>query len=145
MYTAIELSKYVIDKCVHSGNAISNFHLQKTLYYIQLCFIRMFDKVAFRDVFEAWQYGPVIPLIYDKYKFFGCGPICQLFPTISDIFWNEEEKQLIDDVIEVCSSMDPWDLVDSVCMQGGPWDKAQKKRECSEIALTEMYKYAKMN
>lgn len=144
-YTADEMAKYTIDRCVRNGNAISNLQLQKTLYYIQLNFIRMYDKVAFRDEFEAWEYGPVIPEIYYKYSQFGGGPICSLFNAISDIFYNSEEQDLVNDIVDICAEMDPWDLVDSSHVPGGPWDIAYQKGKYTKIELTDMYLYAKEN
>ena len=46
MYNAIELSKYIVSKCVHDKCPISNLQLQKILYYIQKDFLSRGD-VAF--------------------------------------------------------------------------------------------------
>ena len=34
MYKALEIAKYVIDKCTRENNPISDLQLQKILYYI---------------------------------------------------------------------------------------------------------------
>lgn len=54
MYNAIDLSKYIVSKCVIDGHPISNLQLQKILYYIQKDFLQR-DEVAFSDNIEAWQ------------------------------------------------------------------------------------------
>ena len=48
MYNAIDLSKYIVSKCVTDGHPISNLQLQKILYYIQKDFLQR-DEVAFSD------------------------------------------------------------------------------------------------
>lgn len=63
MYRAIELSKYIVSKCIDDGFPISNLQLQKILYYIQRDFLRI-GKPAFPDAIEAWQFGPVVPNVY---------------------------------------------------------------------------------
>ena len=40
MYVALDLSKYIISKCVRDGHPISNLQLQKILYYIQVYFLK---------------------------------------------------------------------------------------------------------
>ena len=40
MYSALELSKYIVTKCINDGEPISNLQLQKILYYIQRDFLR---------------------------------------------------------------------------------------------------------
>lgn len=73
MYNAIDLSKYIVSKCVTDGHPISNLQLQKILYYIQKDFLQR-DEVAFSDNIEAWQFGPVVPNVYYHY----CGLVlCQ--------------------------------------------------------------------
>ena len=39
MYSALELSKYIVTKCINDGKPISNLQLQKILYYIQRDFL----------------------------------------------------------------------------------------------------------
>ena len=144
-YTADNIAKYVVDRCVREGKAISNLQLQKTLYYIQLNFIRLFDKVAFFDDFEAWDYGHVVPSVYEEYRQFGGAPICMMFDGIFTIFSNREEQQLVNDVTDVCVDMDPWDLVDSSHIKDGPWDIAYSKNKNAIIELKDMFEYAKRN
>ena len=48
MYNAIDLSKYIVSKCVKDGHPVSNLQLQKILYYIQKDFLQR-DEIAFSD------------------------------------------------------------------------------------------------
>ena len=48
MYTAIDLSKYIVSKCIHERQPISNLQLQKILYYIQKDFLSR-GEIAFSD------------------------------------------------------------------------------------------------
>lgn len=57
------------------GDLISNLKLQKLLYYAQAWYLVNFDGPLFGDSIEAWDFGPVIPDVYRRYKRFGCNPI----------------------------------------------------------------------
>ena len=62
-YSAVELSKYIVTKCANDKCPITNLQLQKILYYIQKDYLSR-NELAFDDLFEAWQFGPVIRQVY---------------------------------------------------------------------------------
>ena len=49
---------------------ISNLKLQKLLYYAQGIYLAMYDEPLFNENIVAWQHGPVVVSIYEKYKRF---------------------------------------------------------------------------
>ena len=55
MYSALELSKYIVTKCINDGKPISNLQLQKILYYIQRDFLKQ-GEPAFSDTI-VWSSG----------------------------------------------------------------------------------------
>lgn len=64
-YSALDVAKYIINKCTIEHDAISNLQLQKILYYIQKWFLQN-GLVAFDDDFEAWSFGPVVLSVYQS-------------------------------------------------------------------------------
>ena len=46
MYSALELSKYIVTKCINDGKPISNLQLQKILYYIQRDFLKQGEPAS---------------------------------------------------------------------------------------------------
>lgn len=74
MYSALNMAKYIIDKCTKDRYPISNLQLQKILYYIQREFLQQ-GTVAFPESIEAWQFGLVVPEVYKQYCGFGALPI----------------------------------------------------------------------
>ena len=51
-YSAVDLSKYIVYKCITDGRPISNMQLQKILYYIQREFLKN-DRIAFAEIGRA--------------------------------------------------------------------------------------------
>lgn len=47
---------------------ITNLKLQKLLYYIQGEYMAKMNTPLFNDDFLAWEHGPIIREVYDKYK-----------------------------------------------------------------------------
>ena len=137
MYKAMELSTYIVSKCIKEDCPSSNVQLQKILYYIQKAFLNRGDR-AFSDNIEAWQFGPVVPNVYDHYCGYGAMPI-----SFSSIKYDvaKEDKQLIDSIVESKRVLAPWDLVEETHKKGGAWDKTYKNGSGShEVIPTELIK-----
>lgn len=65
---------------------ISNLKLQKLLYYAQGVYLAMYDEPLFNENIVAWQHGPVVVSIYEKYKRFKARSIeeADVSPVIVD-------------------------------------------------------------
>lgn len=119
MVDAIVLSKYIVTKCMKDKKPISNLQLQKILYYIQVEFVRNRDCRVFIDDIEAWQFGPCVRSVYQK--FCGSGSFPLRFEYENADNFNAEDKKVIDGIIEEKRDKEPWDLVDDVHADGKPW------------------------
>ena len=122
MYVALDLSKYIISKCVRDGHPISNLQLQKILYYIQVYFLKH-DNIAFPDAIEAWQFGPVVPNVYYYYCGYGAMPITSMHERITI---EAQDKNIVDEIIENKRGLDPWKLVEETHRKNGAWDQIYK-------------------
>lgn len=122
MYVALDLSKYIISKCVRDGHPISNLQLQKILYYIQVYFLKH-DNIAFPDAIEAWQFGPVVPNVYYYYCGYGAMPITSMHERITI---GARDRTIIDEIVENKRGLDPWKLVEETHRKNGAWDQIYK-------------------
>ena len=122
MYNAIDISKYIVSKCVTDGQPISNLQLQKILYYIQKDFLQR-GELAFSDDIEAWQFGPVVPNVYYHYCGFGAMPISISKATFSVA---PSDVIFIDKIIEEKRKLNPWDMVAETHKDGGAWAEIYK-------------------
>ena len=107
MYLALEIAKYIIDKCTKDNCPISNLQLQKILYYIQREFLQQ-GEIAFPEEIEAWQFGPVVPEVYRQYCGFGALPIRMRYMVRIEL----------DDI----RILNPWDMVSDTHSSGKAWD-----------------------
>ena len=119
MYAAIDFSKYIVLKCIKDGHPISNLQLQKILFYIQKDFLSK-GKIAFADDIEAWQFGPVVPDVYYYFCGFGAMPISIMQ---GEYTIEEQDKAIVDEIIETKRILDPWELVAETHKLGGAWDQ----------------------
>lgn len=54
---------------------VTNLKLQKILYFAQAYYLAKLGKPLFNDNIEAWAYGPVVPMVYKKYREYGSNSI----------------------------------------------------------------------
>lgn len=75
MYSAMDVALYIIHYLNSEKYSVSNLKLQKLLYFVQGFFLCLKDEPCFEEKIEAWDFGPVIPDVYHKYKIFGSNSI----------------------------------------------------------------------
>lgn len=119
MNSAINIAKYVINKCNELSNPISNLQLQKILYYIQGNYYAKFNEKLFREDIEAWKYGPVIPEVYYEFNKYSSGNIRDEF-EVDYLEIDSERLDYIDNIIQSNCKLTAWQLVEKSHKED-PW------------------------
>lgn len=71
MYSAVQIAHLFVQKGISEEKPLTHMKLQKLVYFSHGLHLAAFDgKPLIIDSIEAWQYGPVIPSIYEKYAIF---------------------------------------------------------------------------
>ena len=131
MYNALTVANFVIEYCNRIGRGISNLKLQKMLYFIQAEFLVFANKPCFSDTIEAWDFGPVVPSVYHRYKVYGSA----IIPFSSEMALHEvittEDKNMIIAMIDQVATYSASQLVELTHRQD-PW-KASYIRGCNNV------------
>ena len=96
-YNAIDIANWFLNENRKQMNFedsefITNLKLQKLLYYAQGCYLAQKGESLFKEDFLAWEHGPVIRTIYDKFKKFGANGIQ---------YEEDYEEKIDEDTIEL--------------------------------------------
>lgn len=124
MYSALDVADYIVERSANLGRPVTNLQLQKILYYVQLNFLRAFDKYAFEDDILALRHGPAVKEVYDKYNIWGRNEIVPRAVQSAKETFLEKDRELIDRVTDACLLLDPWELVERSHKVGGPWQQS---------------------
>lgn len=101
---------------------VSNLELQKMLYISQVLHLGIYGHHLFRGNFQAWDYGPVEPDIYHRFKIFGNKPIqAWAFPVIEEDC-STEDSEFIDEIARLLSELKPFQLVNLTHRKGTAWE-----------------------
>lgn len=121
----LELSHYIIDKCVREGEPISRLQLQRILYFIQVHWLKKFNTPIFRDEpIEAWGCGPVVFSIECVYCGYGADAILSYYDNIEIA---EIVKEEIEEIIKRERLVKPWREDTRIFGEGTPWETTYKK------------------
>lgn len=124
MYDVMNLSEYIIAKCIKENHLINSMQLQYILYYIQKAFLIEKGKLAFSDDIRVKAWGPAISSVYDRYCGYGTMPI---FFSPAKYNVAKEDKQLIDSIVESKRVLTPWDLAEELHRKDKVWKQIYKK------------------
>ena len=124
MCTANKVARYFLRlQTGDAGDAISNMKLQKLLYYAQGFALAILDKPLFVEDFEKWTYGPVLPVIYEKYKKYEDKAIPRP-QGINLKTYKKDEIDLLDEVYFAYGQYSAWALSEMSHLTL-PWKNAE--------------------
>lgn len=132
MYDGLELSKYIVSKCIRENCQITNLQLQRILYLVQREFLQKRGCPAFEDSIQAWPFGPVIPKVYYYFCGFGVMPISHLYGQ-HEI--DPDGRELVDNIVEAKRTLPPWILCAETNKNNGAWDKTYRNGAGNENVI----------
>jgi uncharacterized phage-associated protein len=108
--------------CHEHGDCLTNLKLQKLVYYTQAWYLGINGTPLFKDDFQAWIHGPVIPSLYQRFKKFGFNDITEQPPKVS---CPETIIGHIQEVLKVYSGYSAYQL-EQMTHNEDPWKLARK-------------------
>lgn len=103
IYDVLQIANLLLLKAKEigeSGELMTNMKLQKMLYYEQGFHLACFGTPLFDEDIEAWQYGPVVPSVYEHYKEYG-GEGIEPDETMVNITLTDEEVSIFNQVFDM--------------------------------------------
>lgn len=101
---------------------LSNLELQKILFLSQMFYMGHNDGLPLIEgAFEAWDYGPVHPLVYHRLKVFGREPVRNVFRSVDEIK-DHEKAEFLAGAYDSMKDFPPSRLVAITHMADGAWD-----------------------
>jgi uncharacterized phage-associated protein len=126
--STLAIANFFIRKSIKVKRPISQIKLQKLIYFAHGFYLAVKEKPLVNEKIEAWQYGPVVPLIYHRFKAWGNKPINQVLVQKSDnLYISEEVIEFLDLVWHKFSYYSAGELVDLSHEKDGPWHRAIEK------------------
>jgi uncharacterized phage-associated protein len=128
-YPASLIAYAFVKKGIDEGLFVTQMKLQKLVYFAQGTHLAKYGKPLINETFQAWMYGPVIPEIYQDFKFYGSRPITNTNSYIpsdsvkAPYFLDEEALDTINYSWGVLKDFSAMSLSKWTHRTDGPWSK----------------------
>jgi uncharacterized phage-associated protein len=130
MANVYDVANFFINIVIQSDDDhITNMKLNKLVYYAQGCHLARTGQPLFENNIEAWDYGPVVPAVYHKYKVCGRFPITTVDDDFSSNKLSPDETEILIDVMREYGRYTGSALVTMTHAAETPWGVAHERMQ----------------
>lgn len=137
---ALDLAAHVSNRCMDLGMPTTHFKLQKMLYILEVKSLIHSGKSLIDENFEAWEYGPFLRSVYDKYSYMAACEIKVRQKTNKEL--PSDQRNAIINNIDDMAGMNLWELAQISMETDTPWAKVYKKGAQMQIPNQLIVSYA---
>lgn len=126
--STLAIANFFIRKSLKEKKPITQIKLQKLIFFAHGFYLALKERPLVGEKIEAWQYGPVVPSVYHKFKKWGNNTIEKvLIENDDNLIIHEEDLEFLDLVWHKFSHYSAAQLVEMSHEKDGPWSKAIEK------------------
>ena len=141
MRSVHDVADYFLLDAAERGERIRHMKLQKLCYYAQGFYVALYDRPMFKEPLYAWQYGPLAPDLWRRFRRFKGKPIPESEAGSATDFLSENDRDFLDLVIDRLDGYHDWDL-SYATQQEHPWldaRQAMKDGGAGEISVQALH------
>jgi len=133
-----ELAEYITWISTKEGEPVTHMQLQLILYYVQGIYLQGMEKEAYEEEIEAWDMGPVIEKVFNRYAKYGMGRIVNNKEIELEI--DADELYILDSLIREIRQTAPFDILEDIQHKESAYSRAYKKGK-KKVIEKELLKY----
>ena len=118
------VARYLLEKAQEQGRSLTPMKLIKLVYIAHGWMLGMYGQPLIRENVEAWEYGPVVPDLYQAVKRFRASPIPpeEVGPSIDDEEFDELEEGVMNETLDIYGRRTAMQLSRMTHASNTPWD-----------------------
>ncbi len=132
--SAIDVANYFLS--LKDYNDLTNLKIQKMVYYAYGWHIALYGNRLFNEEIEAWDYGPVIPQLYQEFKKYKNDPILVSGDFNFDSVRDKED--FLDEMYIKYGVYSANDLCKLTHVESTPWDVVYHDKSSNYIINDEL-------
>jgi uncharacterized phage-associated protein len=122
MAKLFDVAGFFLDYSQKTDEAITNMRLNKLLYFAYGLHLSRTGESLFNETIEAWEFGPVVPDVYHRYKSFREHPIGVQQIVLDRNDFSEQEYESLIETARLYGKYVTSALVSISHAVGGAWD-----------------------
>jgi uncharacterized phage-associated protein len=133
IYSAQSVANAFIELARSKQENLTNMQVQKLVYFAHGWHLALTGKPLIKDAVKAWNFGPVIPPLYNALKKYGDKIVADMIPGHPTPDAGGFEAKLIDRVMDLYGHLSGLRLSAITHLPGSPWDITYQKEKFSVI------------
>jgi uncharacterized phage-associated protein len=126
MHSSIAVANRFLELARERGKSLTPMQLLKLVYLAHGWMLGLQGRPLISDHVEAWQYGPVIPKLYNAIRHFKSDPVTGLL-NARDTELDDVEADIVKQTFDVYGGKTGPALSRLTHMPGGPWDTVYER------------------
>ena len=137
-HSVLAVANDFIARAAASDGVLTPMHLQKLCYFAHGFNLALVSDPLTNDRVEAWEFGPVFPVLYDALKRYGARPVGEMVrqnnwasadhirgDVVQETF-TDDEREIIEGVYETYGNFHAYQLSALTHEDGSPWERTYK-------------------
>jgi uncharacterized phage-associated protein len=130
MTSAINVAQRFLNLAKADGKQLTNLHLQKLVFFAHGVHLAGFNDVPLIDEpVKAWNFGPVIPHLYEKLRVYGKGTVTDELVPANDLALSDTEDRAIQATWRAYGKHSSSQLVNISHLPGTPWHQVWEENK----------------
>lgn len=105
------------------GDQLTPMQLLKLVYIAHGWFLGLYGRPLIKDEIQAWQYGPVIPRLYNALRDYGGNPVTESLAATANDAILPDQSSVIEQVFDLYGRKTGPALSRLTHAPGSPWDQ----------------------
>ena len=118
---------------------LTPMQLLKLVYIAHGWMLALYNRPLIREDIQAWQYGPVIPSLYNKIRRYKSGPVTEVSPSDGETL-DQDETSIVQQVYEKYGQLSGPALSQLTHAQDTPWDVIYDKYSFGRVIPNHLIK-----
>lgn len=128
MHDSRVVANRLLERADAIGDALTPMQLLKLVYLSHGWMLGLYGRPLIRDDVQAWQYGPVIPRLYNAIRQFRSQPVCGPLPASNEAL-DRQELSIIDQIYDIYGQLSGPELSRMTHAVNTPWQVTYKPNE----------------
>jgi uncharacterized phage-associated protein len=123
MLNSVTVANRLLANAKTDGRTLTPLQILKLVYLAHAWSLGLYARPLITDEIQAWQYGPVIPSLYDRMKDYRGNPVTAPLPTFQNESLSPSQSRLIEQVNDLYGDMTGPELSRITHAPGSPWSQ----------------------
>ena len=119
-YPVLSVANRLLELAKSQGKILDPLKLQKLVYLAHGWSLAFFGQPLVQEGFDAWQYGPVCPSLYQAFKEFRASPITRE-TSAPLVAFSPQDENIFSEILRVYGDKSGIDLSSLTHEEGSAW------------------------